>query len=51
MNLASTAAELRKRSFTVMESADSVSISDPDGTQIIFELEHAAPKTPSGSKD
>jgi catechol 2,3-dioxygenase-like lactoylglutathione lyase family enzyme len=51
MNLASTAAELRKRSFTVMESADSVSISDPDGTEIIFELEYAAPKTPSGSKD
>ena len=51
VNLASTAAELRKRSFTVMESADSVSISDPDGMQIIFELENAAPKTSRGPRE
>ncbi|HXA00191.1 MAG TPA: VOC family protein [Candidatus Dormibacteraeota bacterium] len=40
-NIAATAAELRKRSLTVIASGNSVSISDPDGTEIVFEQETA----------
>jgi len=50
-NLTATAAELRKHSSAVTESANSASIRDPDGTEIVFELENAAPKTPRRSKE
>lgn len=50
-NLAATTAELRKRSFAITESAGSVSISDPDGTQIVFEQENDTPTTSPGSKE
>jgi len=50
-NLAATAADLRKRSFAVTESANSVSIGDPDGTQIVFELDRAAQKSSPTSKE
>jgi catechol 2,3-dioxygenase-like lactoylglutathione lyase family enzyme len=44
-NLSATAAELRKRSFTVNETPGSVSISDPDGVLLVFEAEKSAHKT------
>ena len=50
-NPAATAAELRKRSFVVTESGGSVSIADPDGTEIVFEKGNAASKAPKEQKD
>jgi catechol 2,3-dioxygenase-like lactoylglutathione lyase family enzyme len=50
-NLAATAAELRKRSFAVTGSSDSVSISDPDGVLLVFETEKTARKPSTSPKE
>lgn len=50
-NLLSTAAELRKRSFVVTEFAGAISVVDPDGTEIRFELEIAAEEASREAKE
>lgn len=50
-NITAAAAELRKRSIPVTPAGDSISITDPDGTVLVFVLEKAAQKSSTNSKE